>query len=62
MDSGAGLVVRVDKDNGNIISIMYNNSLQLQDRSRFSHIGSGLGGAADVFIDSIPPYIKVQCY
>lgn len=42
VDSGAGLVIKINSSTGDINSIVY-NSKQLQDSSKFTHIGSGLG-------------------
>lgn len=42
VDTGAGLVFRVNKSNGDIDSITYNGT-QLQQQSPWSHISSGLG-------------------
>ncbi|KAG8755503.1 hypothetical protein FRC14_003981, partial [Serendipita sp. 396] len=42
VDSGAGLVIKINSSNGDITSIVY-SSKQLQDSSKFTHISSGLG-------------------
>src|SRR5688500_14215639 len=42
VDSGAGLVFKVSKVNGNIVSIRYKGSGELQSK-RGSHIASGFG-------------------
>lgn len=44
IDSGAGLVIKVDKDNGNIVSLRYKGGPELQ-APKGSHIASGYGGA-----------------
>ena len=44
-DSGAGLVFKVDKANGNIVSIRYKGGAELQEGKKGSHIASGLGKA-----------------
>ncbi|KAH6912806.1 Rhamnogalacturonase B, N-terminal-domain-containing protein [Coprinopsis sp. MPI-PUGE-AT-0042] len=44
VDSGAGLVTTINGNNGDITSLNYNGK-QLQDQSKFTHIGSGLGSA-----------------
>ncbi len=46
--TGAGLVFDVDRTNGNITSIHYNNGPQLQLQTAGSHIGSGLGNGTAV--------------
>lgn len=48
VDSGAGLVFRVSKANGDIISIRYKDGAELQQRTRGSHIASGLGSETKV--------------
>ncbi len=45
VDTGAGLVFKVNQDNGNLVSLVYAGK-ELQDQSNFSHIRSGLGSAA----------------
>ena len=44
-DSGAGLVFKVDKANGNIVSIRYKGGAELQEGKKGSHIASGFGKA-----------------
>ena len=46
VDSGAGLVFKVNKSSGDITSIKYNGGAELQGQTKFSHISSGLGAAA----------------
>ncbi len=43
VDTRAGLTFRVNQANCDIVSLRY-QGVELQDQSRFSHIGSGLGG------------------
>ncbi len=43
--SGAGLVFKVDKANGNIVSIRYKGGAELHDGNKGSHIASGFGDA-----------------
>lgn len=45
VDSGAGLVFKVSKTNGNIISLRYKGGAELQSK-KGSHIASGFGGCA----------------
>jgi rhamnogalacturonan endolyase len=45
VDSGAGLVFKVDKANGNIVSIRYKGGAELQESKKGSHIASGFGHA-----------------
>lgn len=52
VDTGAGLVFKVDKENGSISSIVYNGK-EYRSRERSSHIASGLGGATNVSVDKI---------
>ncbi|MFG6433730.1 rhamnogalacturonan lyase B N-terminal domain-containing protein [Roseateles sp. LYH14W] len=46
VDSGAGLVFKVNKSSGDITSIKLNNGAELQGQTKFSHISSGLGAPA----------------
>ena len=48
VDSGAGLVFKVNQSNGDITSIKFNNGPELQDQSKGSHISSGLGSGTTV--------------
>ena len=43
VDSGAGLVFKVNKSNGDITSIKFNGGSELQSQTKGSHIASGLG-------------------
>lgn len=45
VDSGAGLVFKVSKTNGNVVSIRYKAGPELQSK-KGSHIASGFGGCA----------------
>jgi len=45
VDSGAGLVIKLRKDNGDIVSLRYKDGPELQDSHRGSHIASGLRSA-----------------
>jgi len=45
VDTRAGLTFRVNKANCDIVSLRY-HGVELQDQSRFSHIGSGLGSSS----------------
>src|SRR5690242_7389756 len=45
VDSGAGLVFKLNKSNGDITSMKFNNGPELNDQSKFSQISSGLGSA-----------------
>ena len=44
VDSGAGLVFRVNRANGDITSLLY-KGIEVQGQTKMSHIGSGLGAA-----------------
>lgn len=48
VDSGAGLVFKVNKANGDIVSIRYKGSAELQESKKGSHIASGLGSTTKV--------------
>lgn len=48
VDSGAGLVFKVNKTTGDIVSIRYKGGKELQQAKRYSHIASGLGSATTV--------------
>ncbi len=48
VDSGAGLVFKVNKTNGDIVSIRYQGGAELQEAKKGSHIASGLGSATKV--------------
>jgi rhamnogalacturonan endolyase len=45
VDSGAGLVFKLNKSNGDVTSIKFNNGPELNDQSKASQISSGLGSA-----------------
>lgn len=45
VDSGAGLVFKVGKTNGDILSLRYKGGPELQEPRRHSQIASGLGGS-----------------
>jgi rhamnogalacturonan endolyase len=45
VSSGAGLVFKVNKSNGDITSFVFNNGPELQDKNKGSQISSGLGAA-----------------
>ncbi|CAE6332279.1 unnamed protein product [Rhizoctonia solani] len=59
VDTDGGLVFTVNKQNGDITSMLY-NGIQAQDQSKFSHIGSGLGTAPCSWT-KIGNYIKITC-
>jgi rhamnogalacturonan endolyase len=42
VDTNGGLVFKVNKSTGDIVSLVY-NGVECQDSSKFSHIASGLG-------------------
>lgn len=44
VDTNGGLVFKVSKSTGDIVSLVY-NGLECQDSSKFSHISSGLGSS-----------------
>ena len=45
VSSGAGLVFKVNRSNGDITSIKMNDGPELQGQTKFSHISSGIGAA-----------------
>lgn len=45
VDSGAGLVFKVNKSNGDITSIKFNGGSELQSQTKGSHIASGIGAS-----------------
>jgi rhamnogalacturonan endolyase len=53
VDSGAGLVFKVNQSNGDISSIKFNGGPELQDQSKGSHISSGLGTGTSVAATTI---------
>jgi rhamnogalacturonan endolyase len=54
VDTGAGLVFKVKKSNGDIKSIHYKGGPELQDQAKGSHISSGIGAAVSYTVsDSI---------
>ena len=44
VDSGAGLIFRVNRANGDIVSLLY-KGIEVQGQTKTSHISSGLGAA-----------------
>jgi rhamnogalacturonan endolyase len=48
VSTGAGLVFKVNQTDGDIESITYNGSAELQDQAKGSHIASGLGSGTTV--------------
>ncbi|KAJ1552394.1 hypothetical protein HK405_011501 [Cladochytrium tenue] len=59
VDTGAGLVFKVNQANGDVISILH-NGLQLQDASKFSQLVSGLGSAT-VSASTVSGTAVVKC-
>ncbi|KAF8736188.1 Polysaccharide lyase family 4 protein, partial [Rhizoctonia solani] len=59
VDTDGGLVFTVNKQSGDITSMLY-NGIQAQDQTKFSHIGSGLGNAPCSWT-KIGNYIKITC-
>ena len=49
VDSGAGLVFKLNKASGDITSFKFNNGAEMQDQSKGSHIGSGLGSVTTTY-------------
>ncbi|KAF8467820.1 rhamnogalacturonan lyase [Kalaharituber pfeilii] len=58
VDTGAGLVFQVSRNTGDIVSLVY-NGIQVQDSSKFSHIGSGLGSSNVAGTTINNQYIKI---
>lgn len=52
VSSGAGLVFKVNKSNGDITSITFNGSAELQDKNKGSQISSGLGAAVSYTVNA----------
>ncbi|CAE6517017.1 unnamed protein product [Rhizoctonia solani] len=59
VDTDGGLVFTVNKQNGDITSMIF-NGIQAQDQSKRSHISSGLGTAPCSWT-KIGNYIKITC-
>ncbi|KAJ1558068.1 hypothetical protein HK405_014490, partial [Cladochytrium tenue] len=59
VDTGGGLVFKVNQANGDVISILY-NGVQLQDSSKFSQLSSGLGSAT-VTASTVSSTVVVKC-
>ncbi len=59
VDSGAGLVFKVDKASGDIVSIRYKEGAELQQEKERSHIASGLGKAKVVGEVIVSDIIKI---
>ncbi|RPB09967.1 hypothetical protein P167DRAFT_491776 [Morchella conica CCBAS932] len=57
VDTNGGLVFKVNKSTGDIISLVY-NGVECQDSSKFSHISSGLG-SSNVVATTSGSYIKI---
>lgn len=57
VDTNGGLVFKVSKSTGDIVSLVY-NGIECQDSSKYSHISSGLGSSNVVAITS-GSYIKI---
>src|SRR5436190_6096127 len=60
VDSGSGLVFKVNQSDGSIVSIVYNGGPELQDQSKSSHIASGLGSTT-VTAATIGDVILITC-
>ncbi|KIM32194.1 polysaccharide lyase family 4 protein [Serendipita vermifera MAFF 305830] len=59
VDTNAGLVFTVQRASCDITSILY-NGVQMQDQSKYSHIGSGLGSVTASWT-KIGNYYKITC-
>jgi rhamnogalacturonan endolyase len=59
VNTGAGLVYTIDKDNGDMISCKY-NGVELLNTSKGSHINSGLGASANVTWSKSPSGSTVE--
>jgi rhamnogalacturonan endolyase len=51
VDTGAGLVFKVRRSNGDITSIRYKGGPELQDQTKGSHISSGIGAAVSYTVN-----------
>ncbi len=60
LNSGTGLVIDVNRKTGDVVSILYNDR-QLQDKTKSSQIGSGLGTAQVSYQEYEGQYFKVTC-
>lgn len=68
VDTGAGLVFKVHRTDGSIRSIKYNGGPELQDQSKWSHLGSGYGSVTSTLTTygsgtsaTDDDYIKIAC-
>ncbi len=60
VDTGAGLVFKINQANGDLTSLTYNGT-QLQDQTKFSGVSSGLGSATVTATTYGTNYIKIAC-
>lgn len=59
VDTGGGLVFKINQDTGDLVSMVYGGK-ELQDQSKFSHIGSGWGSGATTSATTYgTSYIKI---
>ncbi|HKN96297.1 MAG TPA: rhamnogalacturonan lyase B N-terminal domain-containing protein [Pseudonocardiaceae bacterium] len=58
VDTGAGLVFKVNQANGDVTSLKY-HGVELQSQSRFSHVESGLGAGATVTASQVGQFVVV---
>ena len=67
VDTGAGLVFKVHRTDGSIRSLRLNGGPELQDQSKWSHLGSGYGPVTSTATTHALPtptpdgYIKIAC-
>jgi rhamnogalacturonan endolyase len=60
VDTGAGLIFKVNTSDGSIRSIKYNNGPELQNQSSWSHIASGYGPVTST-ASNLNGVIKITC-
>ncbi len=60
VDTGAGVVFKINQANGDMTSLKYNGT-ELQDQSKFSGISSGLGSATVTATTYGTNYVKIAC-
>ncbi|HEX5115530.1 MAG TPA: rhamnogalacturonan lyase B N-terminal domain-containing protein [Pseudonocardiaceae bacterium] len=58
VDTGAGVVFKVNQTNGDVTSLRF-NGVELQSQSRFSHVESGLGAGTTVTASQVGQFVVV---
>jgi rhamnogalacturonan endolyase len=68
VDTGGGLVFKVHRTDGSIRSIKYNGGVELQDQSKWSHLGSSYGSVTSTLTTygsgtpaTTDDFIKIAC-